>query len=232
MNKLSVLMLTNSDDDYKLFMTRRTIQTLRYSCKNITVTLVDSGKKSYNWLYADLVSDYVYPALPFNYNQFLNIAFKNINFETDWILITNNDVSYDKHWFTEILKIHEKRPDITSFSPNDPLFFMKYYPMRFIGTDEDYIEAYDVTAAISGWSILIKKESADKIFPLDEQFDMYYQDNDYALTIKELGIKHAVVRNSIASHLNTLNVLEKSVTAKAKMEEDEEKFRNKWKIYK
>jgi hypothetical protein len=70
-----------------------------------------------------------------------------------------------------------------------------------------------------------------EICPFDELFDMYYQDNDYAETIKSKGIKHALVKNSIVSHYNTLNIRVLEVTAKPKMEEDEQKFRNKWKIY-
>ena len=60
---------------------------------------------------------------------------------------------------------------------------------------------------------------------------MYYQDNDYAEVLKLKGIKHALVRRSIASHYNTIKIKELEKTVAPKMKEDELKFRNKWKIY-
>ena len=130
------------------------------------------------------------------------------------------------------MQIHIERPDITSFSPSDPLFQMRFYPKLFVGTKDYYLESYKVSESVCGWSILIKMESARMVFPLDEQFDMYYQDNDYAEVLKIKNIKHALSRYSIASHLNTLNVLKTSEAKIAKMNIDEQKFRNKWKIYK
>jgi len=82
-----------------------------------------------------------------------------------------------------------------------------------------------------GWCIVIKKTALDKIVPFDEQFDMYYQDNDYAELIKKEGIKHAIVRHSIAVHRGTVRVESLSDEVKKKNEEDELKFRTKWNIW-
>jgi GT2 family glycosyltransferase len=89
-----------------------------------------------------------------------------------------------------------------------------------------------VSEALMGWCIVIKKTALNKILPFDEQFDMYYQDNDYSEVIKSKDIKHALVRNSIAVHRGTVRVEDVSDEVKKKAQEDEMKFRTKWNIWK
>jgi GT2 family glycosyltransferase len=61
----------------------------------------------------------------------------------------------------------------------------------------------------------------------DERFVHWYQDNDYAETIKHNGIKHALIRSSIVHHL--------CESSKELMEDEnlmtlgmKEVFENKW----
>jgi len=130
------------------------------------------------------------------------------------------------------MAIHTKRPDIESISPKDPILYMKYFDWHFVESKDDYFESYKVSEAIMGWSLVIKKNSLDKIAPFDEQFDMYYQDNDYGEMLKTNAIKHALVRNSIACHLGTLNIGEERLNQKKeeKLSEGYLKFAKKWGI--
>ena len=107
---------------------------------------------------------------------------------------------------------------------------MIYFDWHFLNTDELYFENYKVTEGLMGWSILIKKTALDRIVPFDDQFDLYYQDNDYAEVIKSKGIKHALVRHSIAVHRGTIRVDDENKQRDRKMKEDELKFRTKWKL--
>lgn len=227
---IDVIILTNSHNDFMVWMARRTIKTILESESGIQYNIiVVESVQNVEREYADLCHHYLFPNEPFNYNKFLNIASKYC--KGDWVIISNNDVSYEFGCLTEIFKVHETRPDIESFSPKDPLFFMSFWGNQFVGTKSTYIEGYQVSKYLMGWSLVIKKSAFDKILPFDEQFDMYYQDNDYAEVLKLNGIKHALVRRSIASHYNTINIREIEKHSKQKMEEDELKFRNKWKIY-
>jgi hypothetical protein len=229
MEKIDVVIL--SDLNTQKEVTEWTIQTLRDSeisylshCKynvNVVSKTTDVQISNTNVICVDE---------PFNYNRFLNIGFQHLT-DAEWVLISNNDVSYERDWLLEILHIHKMRPDIHSFSPRDPLLFMKYFPNVFVGTNYLYVESYVVTLAFQGWCILIRRESLDKILPLDENFDMYYQDNDFAEMLKKFNIKHALCRHSIASHLSTLNISQLSYEKQAKMMEDETKFRAKWNIF-
>jgi GT2 family glycosyltransferase len=220
---IDVIILTDSSD---VALTQRTIDTLHDSAiyENFCIQLVDSGSNDVNrykgW------TNYIHPESSFNYNKFLNIAIKYCT--EDWVVISNDDVSYEKGWFSEIMDVHKIRPDIEAFSPKDPFLYAKYFSRYFIGGNSSYHESYTVTEALQGWCTVIKKCALDKILPFDELFDMYYQDNDYAERLKQVGVKHALVRHSIVCHMETLNVGQISEAKSRKLRIDEIKFRNKW----
>jgi GT2 family glycosyltransferase len=225
---VDVIILTNSV--YKnTDVCERTIRHLHDSEKEhqFKIHLVDSGEFSRH-VYNDIVETYIHPNQPFNYNRFINIALQHAT--CDWVLISNDDVGYERGWFTEMMRVHNLRPDIESFSPKDPMLYMIYFDWHFLNTDELYFENYKVTEGLMGWSILIKKTALDRIVPFDDQFDLYYQDNDYAEVLKSKGIKHALVRHSIAVHRGTIRVDDENKQRDRKMKEDELKFRTKWKL--
>lgn len=225
---IDVVILTNSSKEV-CEITKRTITSLHDSETNFKfkVHLIDSNEYS-SKDYEKIVYRYDFINEPFNYNRFLNYAFRNVS--SDWIIISNNDIGYERGWFSEIMEIHKLRPDIHSFSPKDPLLYMKYFSNHFIGGKDLYYESYKVSEAVMGWCLVIKRESLNKLLPFDEIFDMYYQDNDYAENLKKNGIRHALARHSIACHLNTLNIGKSNENIKGKMKEDEIKFRSKWKV--
>lgn len=227
MKNVDVIILTRSNTEKAIRMTKRTILSLDDSEKDykFNVHLVESGV-DFKHQYADFVSNYILPKENFNYNRFVNQAIPYL--KSDWVIISNNDVGYERGWFSEIMKVHNERPDITSFSPKDPMLYMKYYDWHFIQSDSTYFESYSVTEAIMGWCIVIKKDSFDKIAPFDELFDMYYQDNDYAMSIQKEGIKHALCRHSIVCHLQTATITRLDEEKINKMKADEIKFRTKW----
>jgi GT2 family glycosyltransferase len=225
---VDAIILTNSTTFKDVRSTKRTIYTLRDSETkyNFNIILVESSINNENE-YVGLVDNYIKPCESFNYNRFINHALNYL--QGEWVIISNNDVGYEKGWFSEMMKIHNERKDIESFSPKDPMLYMKYFESHFINSKDTYFESYEVTEAIMGWCIVIKKKALEQIIPFDETFDMYYQDNDYAKTIQSYGIKHAIVRHSIATHLNTLSINEYNEQKINKMQLDKLKFEKKWK---
>jgi GT2 family glycosyltransferase len=220
---VDVIILTDNADTV---MTQETIQSLhdsetKHQFRVITVSSVRKNRYINS-------SGELFIEGPFNYNRALN---KGLNYLTnEWVLISNDDVKYERKWFSNMMKVHANRPDIECFSPKVPLLYLRYFNGHFSGHQGDYFESYIVSEAFMGWSIMIKRSALDKILPLDEQFDMYYQDNDFVECLKQQGIKHALVRDSIASHLNTL-FIEKPMDLEKiyKLQEDFIKFENKWK---
>ena len=220
---VDVIILTDNTDTV---MTQETIQSLHDSeTEHVfrVITVASVRKNRYPNSSGELFIEG-----PFNYNKALN---KGLNYLTnDWVLISNDDVKYERKWFSNMMKVYADRPDIESFSPKDPMLYLRYFNSHFSGHQGDYFESYIVSEAFMGWSVMIKRSALDKILPLDEQFDMYYQDNDFVECLKQQGIKHALVRDSIASHLNTL-FIEKPMELEKfyKLQEDMTKFKNKWK---
>ncbi len=222
---VDVIILTKSNDN-SIKQTCRTIQTLHDSESKHTfkIHLLESGNDNKS-IYENIVTNYIILKDVFNYNKFLNIGLKYTS--CDWVVVANDDLSYERGWFEEILKVQRIRKDIKSFSPKDPALYYKYYPHHFVGTDKQYFESYIVTEAFMGWCFVMRKEVLDLLIPFDESFDMYYQDNDLVERLKFIGIKHALVRNSIVSHHQTMNI--NKMNNDKKMNEDRLKFLKKWK---
>lgn len=229
MQTIDVIILTNTKTEKNLTMTLRTIYTLRDSevDYNFNVHLVESGDDyKHKYLETGIVINYIKPNESFNYNKFINMAMDYVT--SEWVIISNNDVGYEKNWLSEIMTISKERPDIKSFSPRDPALYIKYFDWHFINSPSKYFESYVVHEAVMGWCLVVKKEALDEIGSFDEQFDMYYQDNDYARMLMKHGIKHALVKDSIVCHLRTVNISKLTLDSIKKMEEDKIKFESKW----
>jgi GT2 family glycosyltransferase len=225
---IDVICLTDTTSLKIYEMTHRTITSIRESETDykFNIILLDTNPNSeYSYNNVDY---YVIPNEPFNYNRYLNIASKYLKF--DWVLITNDDVRYEKNWFSEILKIYNSDNTIESFSPKDMLFYSTIYGDHFLGSNDTHWVSYNVTEAVCGWSILMRKKVWDLIGKWDEEFDFYYQDNDYAKTIESLGIKHAIVRNSLTLHIGNLSFFNRKDDEhrENKMKEGYKKYLKKW----
>lgn len=192
--KLSIIILSNTISENLFQMTLNCINSLLESEKNISneIIIVESNKNYFNsdFQYPEFVKVIV-PYEDFNFHKFLNIGIKNTS--GNFIALCNNDLIFHKNWFSEILKISEIEPSVLSFSPTETY--------NFNDVVTKYLLGYRVMIHIKGWCIVVKKEIFKKIGSLDETFDFYYADNDYALTLKYHNIKHALVFNSIVTHL-------------------------------
>lgn len=224
---IDVICLTDTYDYSMYEVTKRVIKTLRISEKNIkfNVILIESNKDS-DFIY-DNVDYYIRPKEDFNYNKYLNIANKYL--KSDWVLITNNDVVYQRNWLTKIFEIYNEHPEIESFSPKEVLYYSTIYCDHF-DSDDTYWVNYEVSEGLLGWSLLMRRRVWDEVYPWDEQFDFYYQDNDYAKIIESKGILHAVVRDSLTLHIGNINFFKNNIDENRikKMEEGYNKFKNKW----
>lgn len=226
---IDVICLTNTTDEHSFGMTKRTLDFLTYSetTHKFNIILIESNSNS-DFIYPH-ISHYIKPNIPFNYNKYLNIA--NDYLKSDWVLITNNDVRYEKNWLTEILKVHDNNPDIESFSPKELLWYSTIYGDHFNGENElEYWVNYKVSEGLLGYSLIMKRRVWDIVYPWDEEFDFYYQDNDYAKIIESNGIKHALVRDSLILHLGNIPIINQIFDEKKnlKMEEGYKKYLNKW----
>lgn len=187
-----ILAMTNNEELFK--MTSSCIGSLMASESNIEieVILVESNKNylTSGFVYPDFVKVIV-PSDSFNFHKFLNIGIQAAT--GNYIAMCNNDLLFQDGWFTEILTIAKHDSKIMSFSPMGK--------QVIYDVNHTYEIGYKVMTHIKGWCIVVKKELFQKIGSLDETFDFYFADNDYAMTLKSKNIQHALVYKSHVVHL-------------------------------
>ena len=93
------------------------------------------------------------------------------------------------------------------------------------------VEGFDVAYTFCGWCWVVKADVRDWLFPLDEQFSFYFNDNDIAMHLKERGCKHAMVAASLVEHYGqrSLKVLHDRGVYHEVTFGLEKNFNNKWK---
>lgn len=173
-------------------MIKDCIRSLRESEADITfnVILVESGPEIFDFGQDETVK---FDLPKFNFNHALKQGIARCT--SDWIVLANNDLIFHSQWMTKLLEIAKKREGVSSFSPWDP----RSHPRHFRLPQEIYL-GYEVTKHIAGWCI-VAKSSVFKKIELSEEISYWYSDNNYADELKKHGIRHALVRNSVVTHL-------------------------------
>lgn len=147
----------------------------------------------------------VIPQEAFNYNLYLQIGLKYAS-GADWTVLCNNDLIFQKNWFSKILSVNKRFPEIKSFSPWDE----GTHPAKFINNNKILYVGKRSSYELAGWCIAVKRELLNKIY-LDPRVSFWYSENVYADELKRLNEKHCLVRESEVYHLKskTLNSMDK-----------------------
>lgn len=219
MSNLIAVMLTNTANKEIFDMTNNAIQSLITSCDQANVKLelfiVETQNKDFmknnNFNYFDIKNSQYYirqvilnnENLPFNYNQFLNFAFYTISeFFSEWFLesslfaIFNNDIILQEDTILEVFKSFNRDKIYDSLS-----FYDKDYILHKKLELNKYYEGYRTSYEICGWNLFFNKQVLDKVYPFDERFSFFYQDNDYANILLENKLEHAISTKSSIKHL-------------------------------
>jgi GT2 family glycosyltransferase len=69
----------------------------------------------------------------------------------------------------------------------------------------------------------------EKVGRFDEQFDLYFGDNDFALTLKKNSIVHAMVPSSFVEHKGGYTTKNYDASGTPQYDEDKARFTKKWK---
>lgn len=223
---IDAIILSKSSDIIHYGLTCRTINSLKESdgwTGDIYVVESEPEKsfKENGFVYSGC--GVIFPECSFNYNKFLNIGVGVC--DSDWLLICNNDLVFSKNWFLHMKEAMNSHTDILSFSPLCP----NWHLHQNIMDDKLIEEGYTVSKQICGWCILLHRSIIHKCNLFDEQFEFWYQDNDYALSLKSKNEKHALVPKSRVYHMvsGSHDLLgNRSVELTYAQEH---KFKNKWK---
>jgi GT2 family glycosyltransferase len=225
---VDVIILSNCINQECLNINNQCIHSLVNSEKNILFNLIilennsNFSLQGFNYQVSNI--QVIIPNEPFNFNRFLNIGLSLS--KSDWVVFSNNDVIFHKDWFTEILKAKEQNQLIQSFCPfdrNSPYLSLEKF------NDKLYHIGYRVPIEFVGWCFITDKSIFKRTGDFDEQFDLYFQDNDFAMTLKKNSIIHAMIPSSFVEHIGgyTTGIYDASKTEK--YAEGKLKFEKKWK---
>lgn len=202
MIKLSAIFLSNTIDESIFEMTKNCIQTMIDSEKGNSNLIFELILVESNCDYLDQGFVYnkdvkvILPNEDFNFHRFLNFGIRHAT--GNYIALCNNDLVFYKNWFSEILKICDENPKIKSFSPYDET--SNKIPKTVI-QNRNYCEGYEIQKQLTGWCLVVNEKALELIGKLDERFNFYYADNDYAMTLRKYNITHALVCKSKVLHL-------------------------------
>jgi len=194
--EVDVVILSYTKNERFYAMTRHCIESLHESESGwkFRVRLVETSPALGKFAYDDIVYQVIHPNVPFNYNQYLNIALPEC--DSDYVVIMNNDVLCHKGWFSEITtKMQEYNLD--SASPKCPIW-EAHRPY-----DSGVVVGFDSGIHFCGWCLVLKQSTLQHIMPLDESFSFWFQDNDMAQYLKCTKKHHALVTSSLVTHLES-----------------------------
>lgn len=231
MKELDVIILTNTIDDAIFNMTQNAIRSLRDSSEHdsFNIILVESNKTN-NYKYD--VDIFLKPEEDFNYNVYLNKAI--VHCSCDYSSVSNNDVLFHKGWWSK-MKQAMSTHNLDTASPRSqrqqvgivPRAEMKhrYTPLNKV------VEGYELVVTFCGWFWAMKREVREWLFPLDEDFSFFYQDNDIIMRLQEKNCKHALVAGSLVDHFGQTShkILKDNGTYLRNTHYLEQKFVDKWK---
>jgi GT2 family glycosyltransferase len=196
---IDIIMLASSSNEGLYKMTKQALASLKESETDYSfeVKLVESHSEAHNQGFSYPEALCIFPNEPFHYNKFLNRGLEYCSRE--WVVVVNNDVIFYPGWFSAMMNYHKNNPDVKSFSPCDPLHEDQ---LRKGHQGVEGLQGYEIRHHVKGWCIASHRELIDSCKLFDESFPFWYQDDDYAETIKRAGYKHALVLDSLVRHFS------------------------------
>lgn len=138
----------------------------------------------------------------------VNVGIKNSKGE--YLLITNNDVAFDKNYFKSMLNLAEADEKIGIIggmvylkNPKNKVGFDGLRVNPYLGyhqydlKDLDKIRSCDL---VSGNGMFIRRRMLEKIGPFDEGYFFYFEDLDLCLRAKKAGYKIVFNPKAISYH--------------------------------
>ena len=226
--KIDVIILSYAKDEELQAITIQTIDTLIKSedpqkiLFNVIVIESNKNLKPYQFEH----SETIYPDVPFGYNRYMNLGIKATS--NPYVCMCNNDLIFHKGWAGKILDAFDAYPGLQSANPYCDIFI---YDEGISASKDEIIqrqENINKNGSLTGWCIFVKRSIFETIGLLDEQFEFWYADNDYDLTLQKYKIGHALIKTSGVTHLSCASH-EALEDKRAEMTTGQrQKFENKW----
>lgn len=191
MYNIDVIFISDAKDAYFKALTTSAIKSLLKSEDpqkiNFNIYVVESNPVV---VYDNAIT--MRPTKPFGYNKFCNYGISRSS--SEYLALCNNDISFEKGWASNIIKVMEEDPAVLSAGSVCPEI---HQHGKF---DIEYEEGYSTRDYVTGWMIFQKRKLYDIIGLLDEDFIFWYSDDYYAAQLIHNNIKHVRVNTSIVHH--------------------------------
>jgi GT2 family glycosyltransferase len=164
-----------------------------------------------------------FPSVPFNYNRYMNMGIKKGR--APFVCLCNNDLIFHPGWASKILNALEKYPELESASPLCEINHRE----RGIFPNTGIYRGYEVRKHVAGWCLFFRRSMLQKTGLLDQRFRFWYADNDFAKTLEQQEIIHALISDSQVDHLESQTLKTKSTQEQLLLTRDERfLFEYKW----
>jgi hypothetical protein len=199
MPTINAVILTRTVNDEVFHMTKTCVESLLEHGQDdatILITIGESGPEGIQELVYPGAWNTIRPDCAFNFHAFLNCGIAAQ--QADYYLLCNNDLLFHAGWLRELLDAF-RVAGLGSASPLSPGLESQERLRK--NSRAKFKLGYQVAREISGWCLLVSADTLRQIGQLDELFDFYFADYDYALELRRRNIKHALVFDSKVSHL-------------------------------
>ncbi len=208
MSKLSVIILSYAIDEEIHQMNGRCLESLyaseQWQDGELEILLMESNKAvDYTYANARVIS----PDEKFNFHRFFNIGLAETSGE--YIAFCNNDIVFEKGWFSAIMQVKQAHPEFMCFSPLD-----RSYPLMgedTLPSSKPYVIGWENKKHFAAWCFVWERKVFDVIGLFDEVFDFYSADDDELMTLRYYAIPNVLVTGSEVKHLS--QVVTKKVDA-------------------
>ena len=192
MKDIDIVILSNTANMEYYKMLKQCITSIKNNTDvNTNIILVETNK-DLKGKDLKLPIDTIYvPEEEFNYNKFLNYGLQFCN--NDYVCISNNDVIYESNTLKGLVDSLDKYDSVSPWDNRDSWKFHK---------ERKTYEGYKTTVHLTGWCIVTKKETLEKIGGgFDERFEFWYQDDDYSKLLQQHKLTHALIGDVSVYHL-------------------------------
>lgn len=200
MAKLDLIMTGFTGSEELKRMTENSIKSIRDSegSEDFNIIYLESNLQSKHQYDCDVQ---IHPDFPYHCNKYYNIGIQHA--QGDFTAIVNNDTYFHPNWWKRMHDAFVKY-DLDSASPRSSVQQHGIVPTveikhRFTPYSK-VVFGFEPVYTFCGWCWVIKKEVRDWLFPVDEQFSFYFNDNDVCMALQEKGCKHALVASSVVDH--------------------------------
>jgi len=143
----------------------------------------------------------IHPDFPYHCNKYYNIGIQHST--ADFTAIVNNDTYFHPNWWTKMHAAFEKH-ELDTASPRSTVEQFGIVPRVEIKhrytPPSKVVFGYSPVYTFSGWCWVIRKEIREWLFPVDEQFSFYFNDNDVCMELTQKNCKHGFVAASMVDH--------------------------------